>query len=177
MARTLIRPCPYCSVRPFIRKYSYCRTVRLARPVSVTSVSSGRIEWIILCGSSRNVTRHDGSDISCQLLIFVFHRFSFLPLPLHPSLFLLFRVIRTIRSFLTHHPRIYLRFLALEPVLCVYTMLRSLSIRKAQRTLRCPYIWKIQRLNNMLSELQNTRILIEVMDKMQDKITRMGNNK
>jgi len=43
--------------------------------------------WIILCGSSGDVTRLDGSEIGCQPHIFVFHRFSSLLLPLHPSLF------------------------------------------------------------------------------------------
>jgi hypothetical protein len=82
------------------------------------------VDWIILCGSSGGVTRLDGSDISCRLLIFVFQRFSSL-LPLHPSLFLAFCIICTIGSFPTHHPYIYLRVSALEPVLCAYTMLRS----------------------------------------------------
>jgi hypothetical protein len=33
-------------------------------------------KWIILCGSSGDVTRLDGSEISCQPHIIVFHRFS-----------------------------------------------------------------------------------------------------
>jgi hypothetical protein len=37
--------------------------------------------------------------------------------------FLAFCMICTIGSFPAHHPYIYLRFSALEPVLCAYTML------------------------------------------------------
>jgi hypothetical protein len=44
-------------------------------------------QWIILCGSSGDVTRLDRSEIGCQPHIFVFYRFSSLLLPLHPSLF------------------------------------------------------------------------------------------
>jgi ABC-type multidrug transport system permease subunit len=34
------------------------------------------ITWIILCGSSGDVTRLDGSEIGCQPYIIVFHWFS-----------------------------------------------------------------------------------------------------
>jgi hypothetical protein len=82
------------------------------------------LNWIILCKLSGDVTRLDGSEISCQLHIFILHRSSFL-LPLHLSLFLVFCMIRAIGSFPAHLPCIYLRVSALEPVLCVYTILRS----------------------------------------------------
>jgi len=54
------------------------------------------VSWIILCGSSGDVTRLDGSEIGCQPHIFVFHRFSSLLLPLHPSLF--WRFVWFVRS-------------------------------------------------------------------------------
>ena len=51
--------------------------------------------------------------------------FSFPLLPLHPSLFRCFCMIRTIGSFPAYHPCIYLYFSALEPVLYTYTMYAS----------------------------------------------------
>jgi len=53
-------------------------------------------KWIILCGSSGDVTRLEGSEIGYQPHIFVFHRFSSLLLPLHPSLF--WRFVWFVRS-------------------------------------------------------------------------------
>jgi hypothetical protein len=82
-------------------------------------------KWIILCGSG-GVTRLDRSEISCQPIIFVFDRFSLLPLPLHPSLFRCF-LYDSYDSKLSHPPSLYICIYifvsALEPVLCVYTML------------------------------------------------------
>jgi hypothetical protein len=86
---------------------------------------SSTLEWIILCGSG-GVTRLDRSEISCQPIIFVFDRFSLLPLPLHPSLFRCF-LYDSYDSKLSHPPSLYICIYifvsALEPVLCVYTML------------------------------------------------------
>jgi hypothetical protein len=81
--------------------------------------------WIILYRLG-GVTRLNRSEISYQPIIFGFDWFSLLPLPLHPSLFWCF-LYNSYDSKLSHPPSLYICIYifvsALEPVLCVYTML------------------------------------------------------